>query len=82
MSLKFCKTCGTLYDEAKVECPKCATKALEPDCDELTYDLSMDKAEADRLRKKSWIQLIIGVPGLIGVLYLAGYLIKLFVSKQ
>ena len=82
MSLKFCKTCGTLYDEAKVECPKCAAKALELDCDELTYDLSMDKAEADRLRKKSWIQLIIGVPAFIGVLYLAGYLIKLFVSKQ
>ena len=81
MSLKFCKTCGTLYDEAKVDCPKCAAKALEPDYDELTYDSSMDKAEADRLRKKSWIQLIIGVPAFIGVLYLAGYLIKLFADK-
>lgn len=81
MSLKFCKTCGTLYDEAKVDCPKCAAKALEPDYDELTYDSSMDKAEADRLRKKSWIQLIIGVPAFIGVLYLAGYLIKLFIEK-
>lgn len=81
MSLKFCKTCGTLYDEAKVECPKCAAKALEPDYDELTYNREMDKAEADRLRKKSWIQLIIGVPAFIGVLYLAGYLIKLFAEK-
>ena len=81
MSLKFCKTCGTLYDEAKVDCPKCAAKALEPDYDELTYDSSMDKAESDRLRKKSWIQLIIGVPAFIGVLYLAGYLIKLFIEK-
>ena len=81
MSLKFCKACGTLYDEARVECPKCAAKALEPDCDELTYNREMDKAEADRLRKKSWIQLIIGVPAFIGVLYLAGYLIKLFVTK-
>ena len=81
MSLKFCKTCGTLFDEAKVECPKCAAKALEPDCDELTYNREMDKAEAERLRKKSWIQLIIGVPAFIGVLYLAGYLIKLFVTK-
>ena len=81
MSLKFCKTCGTLYDEAKVDCPKCAAKALEPDYDELTYDSSMDKAEADRLRKKSWIQLIIGVPAFIGVLYHAGYLIKLFIEK-
>ena len=81
MSLKFCKTCGTLYDEAKVECPKCAAKELEPDCDELTYNREMDKAEADRLRKKSWIQLIIGVPAFIGVLYLAGYLIKLFADK-
>ena len=81
MSLKFCKTCGTLYDEAKVECPKCAAKALEPDCDELAYAGSMDRAEADRLRRKSWIQLIIGVPAFIGVLYLAGYLIKLFIEK-
>ncbi len=81
MSLKFCKECGTLYDEAKVECPKCAAKALEPDCDELTYNREMDKAEADRLRKKSWIQLMIGVPAFIGALYLAGYLIKLFVTK-
>lgn len=81
MSLKFCKTCGTLYDEAKVECPKCAAKALEPDYDQLTYDREMDKAEADRLRRKSWIQLIIGVPAFIGVLYLAGYLIKMVVSK-
>ena len=81
MSLKFCKACGTLYDEAKVECPKCAAKALEPDYDELTYNMEMDKAEADRLRKKSWIQLIIGVPAFIGVLYLAGYLFKLFADK-
>lgn len=81
MSLKFCKTCGTLYDEARVDCPKCAARALEPDGDELTYDLGMEKAEADRLRRKSWIQLMIGVPALIGVLYLAGYLIRLFVTK-
>jgi len=81
MSLKFCKTCGTLYDEAKTDCPKCAAKALEPDCNELTYDLEMEKAEADRLRRKSWIQLMIGVPAFIGILYLAGYLIKLFVEK-
>ena len=81
MSLKFCKACGTLYDEAKVECPKCAAKALEGDCDKLTYDYGMDKAEADRLRRKSCIQLIIGVPAFIGVLYLAGYLIKLFANK-
>lgn len=81
MSLKFCKSCGTLYDEARVECPKCAARALEPDYDELTYNREMNEAEADRLRRKSWIQLIIGVPALIGVLYLAGYLIKLFIEK-
>ncbi len=81
MSLKFCKSCGTLYDEAKVDCPKCAAKALEPDYDQLTYDQSMEQAEADRLRRKSWIQLVIGVPAFIGILYLAGYLIKLFADK-
>lgn len=81
MSLKFCKTCGTLYNDTQVECPKCAAKALEPDAEHLTYDLDMDKAQAEKLRKKSWIQLIIGVPAFIGVLYLAGYLIKLFVTK-
>ena len=81
MSLKFCKTCGTLYDDTKVDCPKCAAKALEPDFDELTYNQNMEQAEADRLRRKSWIQLIIGVPAFIGVLYLAGYLIKLFIGK-
>lgn len=81
MSLKFCKACGTLYDDAQVECPKCTAKALEPDAESLTYDLGMDKAQEEKLRKKSWIQLIIGVPAFIGVLYLAGYLIKLFVTK-
>lgn len=81
MSLKFCKTCGTLYDEARVDCPKCTAKALEKDCEALAYDWDMDKEQADRLRKKSWIQLIIGVPAFIGLLYLAGYLIKMFVNK-
>ncbi len=81
MSLKFCKECGTLYDDTRAACPKCTAKELEADCDALAYDHSMDRAEADRLRKKSWIQLMIGVPAFIGILYLAGYLLKLLVNK-
>ena len=80
MSMKFCKQCGTLYDDSNVDCPRCTAKALEPDCDTLAYDSTMDEEKAAKLRKKSWIQLIIGVPALIGVIYLAGYLLKLFIG--
>lgn len=80
MSLKFCKTCGTLFDDDSTACPKCAAKALEQDGSDLAYDKDMNKAEAKRLRRISWLQLIIGVPALIGVIYLMGYLIKLFTA--
>ena len=80
MSMKFCKNCGTLYDDSKVDCPRCTAKELEPDYDALAYDGAMDEAKAAKLRKKSWIQLIIGVPVLIGVIYLAGFFLKMFVG--
>ncbi|MEG1547469.1 MAG: hypothetical protein RR232_04940 [Clostridia bacterium] len=72
----FCKTCGTLYNPKDGQCPKCSTRGME--CD--VPPAEMSDAEARRLRKRSWIQLVIGIPAFIGFIYLLVYLVKLFNS--
>ena len=69
--MKFCKTCGTLYNDAMTECPKCAAAMPEEQAES-----KMSPEEASRLKKKHWIQLTIGVPVFIGVFYLFYMLIQ------
>ena len=73
MALHFCKQCGTVYDDQNGGCPKCETKDVVDAVYANTYtppqsDMSQDEIRA--ARKKSWIQLIIGIPCFIGFIYL------------
>ena len=40
------------------------------EAEKTAYDDKMDPGELDRQRKKDWIFLLIGVPALIGLMYL------------
>ncbi len=69
--MPFCKTCGTLYNKKQGPCPKCSTSNIK-------YQAKpMSDEEALRLRKKAWVQILIGVPALIGFIYLIIYLMDL-----
>lgn len=70
----ICKKCGTLYNAKEGPCPKCST---EPLMEQEQAQAEMSGEEAKRLRKKAWIQLVIGIPALIGFIYLLAYLYKL-----
>lgn len=77
MALHFCKKCGTVYDDKNGNCPKCETKDVVDAVYANTYvppesDMTLEQIRAER--KKSWIQLIIGIPCFIGFIYLLCYI--------
>ena len=66
------KTC------AEVFCPKCAENArLHAAAEAAEINHEMDTESARRARRRAWIELVIGVPAFIGVIYLIVYLIRL-----
>lgn len=68
--MKFCKACGTLYDENVGECPTCVGAQLQrDDTDFNVTDQNMPPEEVARKRKKDWIWLALGVPGMIALFY-------------
>ena len=76
MSLIFCKKCGTLYDDS-LQCPKCTERELMREgVVEMTTDTQMDPETLKKERRKSWVQLCIGVPAMIGLFYLVFSLFK------
>lgn len=82
MSYKFCKKCGTLYDEANGECPRCADKRLtEEGMRETVYDRDMPEEEVERQRKSDWKRLIIGIPAFIAFIYLIFFIYRIFMAK-
>ncbi len=77
MALHFCKTCGTVYNDKDGGCPKCATREVIDAVKENSYvppQSEMSEEEISSSRKRSWIQLIIGIPCFIGFIYLICYL--------
>lgn len=70
--MKFCKKCGTLYDDKNMECPKCAAEALEP-----APPAEMTEAELTAARKRDWIWILIGVPAFMGFIYLIYYILRM-----
>lgn len=76
--MKICKTCGTLYEPKHGGCPKCQTEPLlkENSPADVT-DHAMTPDQERKARKKAWIEIVIGVPLLIGLIYLLFYAIKL-----
>ena len=64
--MKFCKKCGILYSEVLIACPKCGSA-----------DVSEETREAlPGEKRRQWLSLILGIPALILLLYLIGWLIK------
>ena len=67
--MKYCKKCGVLYDGSLPQCPKCNTAIAE--------HAQQPGPEAPRAVKiRQWITLCIGIPLLIGLIYLLIYMVK------
>ena len=81
MKMKFCKVCGTIYDPNVGPCPRCTERELmEQQAESLSYDEDMEPAAASKARRRAWIQIVIGVPALIGLFYLVFYLAKILIG--
>lgn len=66
--MKFCKKCGTLYASSLGVCPKCNPAIAEHAAQAADEPAApVDPAQ----RKRQWIAICLGVPGLILFLYLA-----------
>lgn len=75
MSYKFCKKCGTLYNESDGECPRCADRRLTDEgMRDTVYDTRMSEEDIEKKRKKDWKYLIIGVPAFIAFIYVIFFL--------
>lgn len=77
--MKVCKKCGTLYNENEGPCPKCYTEDLliSGEAAKHEIDTDMTPEEAEKARKKSWVQILIGMPLFIGFIYIIFLLIRL-----
>ena len=78
MALHFCKNCGTVFDDKNGDCPKCATREVIDAVAKNEYAppaSDMSEAEIQSARKKSWLQILIGVPCFIGFIYLLCYIL-------
>lgn len=54
MSYKFCKKCGTLYNESDGECPRCADRRLTDEgMRDTVYDTHMSAKELEKRDRKS-----------------------------
>lgn len=81
MSYKFCKKCGTLYNEADGECPRCADKRLTAEgMRDTVYDGDMSEEELQKKRRRDWRCLIIGVPAFIAFIYAVFFLYKIIIK--
>lgn len=68
--MKYCKNCRILYSSQAAACPKCGI--AEPKREGGQEQPAPDKEEI----RRDWIWLVIGVPILIGVIYLLILLLK------
>ena len=69
--MKYCKKCGVLYSDLNACCPKCNTALTE-------CEAAQESApEADkRTRRRQWIALCVGIPGMILVFYILFWLAR------
>ncbi len=60
--MKYCKKCGVLYSDLLDACPKCGVPLEDPN--------AAPPEEAPRsVKVRQWIGLCVGIPLLVGVLY-------------
>ncbi len=81
MKMKFCKVCGTIYDPAVGPCPRCTERELmEQQAESLAYDEHMPPEAQAKARRRAWLQIVVGVPAMIGLFYLVFYLAKILMK--
>ncbi len=64
--MKYCKKCGVLYSDLLHACPKCGVPLEDPNAEP-------PKEASKRVRVRQWIGICVGIPALVGVLYLVIY---------
>lgn len=70
--MRYCKKCRILYSDKAAACPKCgidADKAKEE-------EIASEKAGQKRVAL-DWLWIVIGVPLLIGLIYLFVYILRI-----
>lgn len=74
--MPFCKACGSFYTKSLGVCPKCNAeeRLLEYNAAQAEHPAP---SETPKERKRRWITLVIGIPGLIVFLYLMALITKL-----
>ena len=66
--MKYCRNCHILYSSQAAACPKCGVAAPKD---------TPESAPADKAAiRKDWIWIAVGVPVLIGVIYLLILILK------
>lgn len=61
--MKYCKKCGVLYDGSLPQCPKCNSLLIE-------HEEPPAPEASKETKAKQWIGIVIGIPALVGFLYL------------
>lgn len=69
--MKYCKKCGVLYSDLLEHCPKCNSLL-----DEHALDSEQGPEAPRKTKIKQWIGLCVGIPALVALLYLVGYLVS------
>jgi uncharacterized membrane protein YvbJ len=72
--MKYCKKCGVLYSGLLRACPKCGVP--------LTDEAAEPPKEPTRsVRVRQWIGICVGIPSLVGVLYLVIYYLSVLSGR-
>ena len=69
--MRYCRNCHILYSSFADACPKCGVRPVKR-----TEAEAQEQADP-RAARRDWLWLVIGIPVLIAVIYLAVYLVKL-----
>lgn len=66
--MKYCKQCGVLYSSTLTQCPKCNAALIE-------HEEPPAPEAPTRVKVRHWLGLCVGIPVLIGILYLAASIV-------
>lgn len=70
--MRYCKKCHILYSSEAAACPKCGC-----DAEAAKRSETADEKAPESDVKRDWLWLIIGIPLLIGLIYLFVYIFKM-----
>ncbi|MDO4493610.1 MAG: hypothetical protein Q4C53_06975 [Clostridia bacterium] len=69
--MPFCKQCGTFYPDSLGVCPKCNPSNAEAEKQAQNAPVADPKTV-----KRQWIAILIGIPSLILMYWIIGYVLK------